>query len=207
MKNILLLGLSLLLAAACGTGNSQQNNQNAQQDPPAATENAAVEPVAETPKAEATPAAKVQNSMLLGEIEKQDFLSPPFDSWFNANYDSYTPGHEELAKIQSNLSDVDSIRVYMGTWCPDSRREVPQFFKILDAAEYDLDKVEMVAVDRSKKAPDGSHELYQVSMVPTFIFYKNGEEIGRYVEHPRESIEKDIAKIVSGEAYKHSYDY
>jgi hypothetical protein len=42
--------------------------------------------------------------------------------------------------------------------------------------------------------------------VPTFIFYKDGKEIGRYVEYARVSLEKDILKIVSGLPYKHSYD-
>ena len=35
---------------------------------------------------------------------------------------------------------------------------------------------------------------------------KKGKEIGRFVEYPRESVEEDILKIVSGEAYKHSYE-
>ena len=37
-------------------------------------------------------------------------------------------------------------------------------------------------------------------------FYKDGKEIGRYVEYARVSLEKDILKIVSGLPYKHSYD-
>lgn len=206
MKKTLVVGLSLVLAAACGSSNSQQKKEEAAEKAPVATETTKVEPVNEIPKAVQQPAPKVQNSMLLGEIEKQDFLSPPFDSWFNSNYDNYTPGTAEIEKIKANLKDIDMVRIYMGTWCPDSRREVPHFFKILEAADYDLDNVQMVAVDRSKIAPDGSQELYNVFRVPTFIFYRNGKEIGRYVEHSRESIEKDIAKIVSGEAYKHSYE-
>ena len=144
--------------------------------------------------------------MLIGEIEKNDFLSPPFDSWFNANYDNYSPDLEAMEKISANLSDIDLVRVYMGTWCPDSRREVPKFFKLLENTGYDLENVEMIAVDRSKAAPDGSHELYNILRVPTFVFYKDGEEIGRFVERPRESLEKDVAKIVTGEEYKHSYE-
>ena len=207
MKQFLLVGLSLIFAGACGSGNSQQKDSTAPPETPVATESVNVEPEKEATQPEPTPASKVQNGILLGEIQKQDFLSPPFDSWFNSGYDNYTPGQEELAKIKTNLPKVDLIRVYMGTWCPDSRREVPMFFKLLETAGYDLEKVEMIAVDRSKTAPDGSHELYDIQRVPTFVFYKNGEEIGRFVEHSRETLEKDIAKIVSGEDYKHSYDY
>ena len=37
-------------------------------------------------------------------------------------------------------------------------------------------------------------------------FYKKGEELGRYVEYPRETMEKDILKILERKSYKHSYD-
>jgi transcriptional regulator with XRE-family HTH domain len=37
------------------------------------------------------------------------------------------------------------------------------------------------------------------------IFYKDGKEIGRYVEFARETLEKDMLAIVSGKSYKHSY--
>jgi hypothetical protein len=41
--------------------------------------------------------------------------------------------------------------------------------------------------------------------VPTFIFMKDGQELGRIVEYPLESLEKDMAKILSGVDYKHAY--
>ncbi|NEW80631.1 MAG: thioredoxin, partial [Gelidibacter sp.] len=40
----------------------------------------------------------------------------------------------------------------------------------------------------------------------TFIIYKDDKEIGRFVEYPRESVEADLLKIVSGLPYKHSYE-
>ena len=94
----------------------------------------------------------------------------------------------------------------MGTWCGDSKREVPRFYKILDETNFDQDDFELITVNRRKKTPDNLQEGYNIIRVPTFIFYKDGEEVGRYVEYPRETLEKDILKIVTGEPYKHSYD-
>ena len=71
---------------------------------------------------------------------------------------------------------------------------------------FNYKNLELVAVDRSKKTPDNLQEGFNIIRVPTFIFYKNGEEIGRFVEYPRETVEEDILKIVSGEPYKHSYE-
>jgi thiol-disulfide isomerase/thioredoxin len=95
----------------------------------------------------------------------------------------------------------------MGSWCEDSRREIPKFYKILDETKFDVNYLQLIAVDRSKKYDNYEKDL-TIFRVPTIIFYKNGKEIGRFVEYPRETIEKDFLKIISGQPYKHSYvDY
>ena len=94
----------------------------------------------------------------------------------------------------------------MGTWCGDSKRETPRFYKILEETNFDENYFELITVNRSKKTPDNLQEGFNIIRVPTFIFYKEGKEVGRYVEYPRETLEKDILKIVTGQAYKHSYD-
>lgn len=102
------------------------------------------------------------------------------------------------------LKGVD-ITLFLGSWCKDSKREVPRFFKILDAADYNGD-VELIAVDRRKKTPENLQKGKDIKRVPTMIFKKDGEEIGRIVEYPVESLEKDIQKILSGQAYTHAYE-
>ena len=94
----------------------------------------------------------------------------------------------------------------MGSWCGDSKRETPRFYKLLDETGFNQNDFELITVDRSKKTPDNLQEGVDIIRVPTFIFYKDGEEIGRYVEYPRETLEKDILKIITGQPYKHSYD-
>ena len=39
-------------------------------------------------------------------------------------------------------------------------------------------------------------EDLNIELVPTFIIYKKGEEIGRIVETPYDTLEEDIWKIV-----------
>lgn len=149
--------------------------------------------------------AKDASGNLTGNVEKDAFMQAPFSSWFESRYNSYQPDAAAIEGLKVALQDVE-IRAYMGTWCGDSKRETPRFYNILDAAGYDLDNVTMITVDRSKKQPVNLVSGYDIVRVPTFIFYRNGEEIGRYVERPRESLEKDILKIVTGQEYKHSYD-
>ena len=93
----------------------------------------------------------------------------------------------------------------MGTWCGDSKRETPHFYKILEEAGFNFKNLELITVNRSKRTPDNLQKGLNIFKVPTFIFYKNEKEIGRYVEYARESLEKDMLKITSGKEYKHSY--
>jgi hypothetical protein len=73
-------------------------------------------------------------------------------------------------------------------------------------ADFNFKNLDLVTVNRFKKTPENLQEGLNILKVPTFIFYKKGKEIGRYVEYARESLEEDMLKIVSGKAYKHAYD-
>jgi thiol-disulfide isomerase/thioredoxin len=119
--------------------------------------------------------------------------------------ESYKTDESTVNALKKELKGI-KIRAFMGTWCGDSKRETPHFYKILEETNYNLNNLELVTVNRSKKTPDNLQEGYNIKKVPTFIFYKGDKEIGRYVEYARESLEKDLLKIVSGENYKHSYE-
>ena len=129
----------------------------------------------------------------------------PYQGWFDRNFTNYKIDETTIATISKNLKGI-TIKGFMGTWCGDSKRETPRFYKVMEAAKFDFNNLALVTVNRSKRTPDNLQEGLQIIRVPTFIFYKKGKEIGRYVEYPRESLEKDILKIVTQQPYKHSYD-
>ena len=153
----------------------------------------------------AVPGEAEQSGILTGKITEQDLLKAPYVAWFDPMYKSYTPDADQLEVIKSNIGDY-KIRAVMGTWCADSKREIPKFFKILELSNYNLDNFDLEGVTREKVLPDGEETELDVHRVPTIIFYKDGKEVGRFVEYPQESFEEDIAKIVSGEKYRHSYE-
>ena len=86
----------------------------------------------------------------------------------------------------------------MGTWCPDSRREVPRFMRILDMCKFPLDKVTFIGVDNTKLSPIGDYDKLNIERVPTFIFLKNKIEVGRIIENPKTSLEQDMINILTG---------
>jgi len=145
-------------------------------------------------------AKKDTNGYLSGVANKDSFQDDSFKVWFNSRYSEYTVDKEIVDKLKIALKGY-TIKGFMGTWCGDSKRETPRFYKILDETGFDQNNF-----NRDKKTPDNLQEGLNIIRVPTFIFYKGDKEVGRYVEYPRETIEKDILKIVTGQPYKHSYD-
>ena len=150
-------------------------------------------------------AEKNKSGDLVGFANKESFNQDPYKTWFNQKFETYTTDAETIALLKKGLKGI-KIKGFMGTWCGDSKRETPRIYKILEQADYNLKNFELITVNRSKKTPDNLQEGLNIIKVPTFIFYKNGKEIGRYVEYARETLEKDMLKIVSEQGYKHSYD-
>lgn len=137
-----------------------------------------------------------------GELNKEDLLNSPMTyRWFAPKYESFKADEVALKTIKKHINDYDIV-MFMGTWCPDSHREVPRVYKILDETGYDMDHLKVYALAHGMVSKSGEEKGKNITNVPTLIFYKDGKEVNRFVEHPRESLEKDIAKIVSGEPYQ-----
>ncbi len=157
-------------------------------------------------QAQQAKATKNASGDLIGITARADFDQQPYTNWFNSYYTNYTVDQKTTKKLKKALKDV-TIKAFMGTWCGDSKRETPRFYKVLEAAKFDLKNLEMITVNRGKRTPNNLQKGFNIKRVPTFIFYKDGKEIGRYVEYARVSLEKDMLQILTGKDYKHSYDH
>jgi len=145
------------------------------------------------------------NMMLLGKANKKGLTNKEFRAWYKENYYAHELDTITIEALKPKLENV-SIKVFMGTWCSDSQREVPALNKILEEAEYDQTKLEVIAVSHDKDTPDHLEKGMDIQYVPTIIFYKNEKEIGRYVELAQETLEKDMLAILNESGYKHSYE-
>ncbi len=141
--------------------------------------------------------------ILLGKQNRKAIETKPYNSWFVKNY-MYQPDQKSLATLHSSLNDI-TITVFMGTWCEDSVIHVPALYGILDAVQYDTEKVTLITVSEDKDTPEGLEEGMDIQYVPTIILFKNGKELGRIVESPVETLEADLVKIATGEPYAHTY--
>jgi thiol-disulfide isomerase/thioredoxin len=138
---------------------------------------------------------KKHQEILVGYCTREGFVTCSFDSAYQAGYGPYTPDTAAMRLLSPGMNEI-TIKLVMGTWCGDSKDQVPHFYKILDLLKFDFSKLSLICVDRTKAAPGIDLAPLSINLVPTFIFYRNDKEIGRIIETPTISLEKDMLRII-----------
>ena len=142
---------------------------------------------------------KTGKPMLLGAISIEELQQEPFAEWYQMESDGYEVD-TELTNAISNPGQY-TYEVFLGTWCGDSRREVPRMEKIFSEMGIDMSNVLIVTLDRDKISPNGEQEGKDIRYVPTLIVNKDNQEIGRIVESPSSetaTLESDLFEISLG---------
>ena len=137
----------------------------------------------------------MDTKMLLGKISRHDLQADPDANWFIAAYEDYTPDAATIIPLQQHI-DITQIVMYIGNWCQDCREQVPAFYKILDTILFDEGKLLVAGMDRDKNIPGKEIPLPDIHRIPTFIILKDNKEIGRIVEKPIITLEKDFLDIL-----------
>lgn len=152
---------------------------------------------------------QVATEILYGAIERSSLQKSPFDKWFVPGYQDYQPSSDVIRSLKKSDLKGICIEVFFGTWCGDSRREVPRFLKLLDEIGISEKNIRLIAVGGSdsliKQSPAHEEAGKGIFRVPTFIFYKNDKELGRINEYPVNSLERDLYAILSNEVYSPNY--
>ena len=148
------------------------------------------------------------NAQLLGKCTRARLEQPPYNSWFDRNYNIYTIDSVTADRLRTSLTGK-KFRIFMGTWCGDSQREVPRIYKLLDFCGIDPAAVQLIMVSASesmyKQSPGHEEKGMDIFRVPDLIVYNQGRELGRIVESPVSSLEKDLLTISSGQEYTPHY--
>jgi thiol-disulfide isomerase/thioredoxin len=137
-----------------------------------------------------------QSTWLLGYFSQNKLTYEPHATWYYKGFDEYVPDAEAMEALQGIDKNGLSIRIVVGTWCPDSRREVPRFMKVLEIWRFPPENVTFIGVDDLKNSPIGDYDDLDIQRVPTFIIYKNNIEAGRIIENPMTSLEQDMVIIL-----------
>ena len=138
--------------------------------------------------------------ILVGKGHRSGLQKKHYNEWFDANYRDYRPDLQTVNKLKPVVNDYNFV-IVMGTWCPDSREQVPVLFKILDLAGY-RQNPDIYFVPRQYKSYKPT-KTYHIIRVPTIIVYRDGQEKGRIIEYPMKSMEADLLKIMTTNQYRH----
>ena len=150
------------------------------------------------------------NTFLIGQINLEGLQSQPYASWLQSGFDNYKVDETLTTLLKEKLADYQ-IKLFLGTWCGDSKRETPRLIKILEATDFPVQQLEIIALDyrkgHYKTSPTGEEKGLNIIKVPTIIFFKDGKEVNRIVESPLESLEEDMAQIIFQKGYTPNYAY
>lgn len=148
------------------------------------------------------------NTILAGHCPLSMMQQNPYKEWFDQSYNGYIVD-TTITQQLSHLLNKITIEIFLGSWCGDSKREVPRMIRILQAASFDTSKLKLVFVDNStstyKQSPQHEEKGKNIFRVPTFIIYNGNKESGRIVESPVLSLEKDLLTILQHDPYTPNY--
>lgn len=148
------------------------------------------------------------NAVLLGKTTRERLQQAPFDAWFISGYDGYKIDTAAANQLKPFLKNKRFL-IFMGSWCGDSRREVPRMYKLLDYCGIPSSQIELVNVDYRdsvyKQSPTHEERGLNIHRVPDLLVYDKQVEIGRVVESPVISWEKDLLAILKDEGYTPKY--
>jgi len=125
---------------------------------------------------------------------------PEFWVEYLSHYADYVIDGEKLVEIAQELNGKTiKIIAVIGTWCGDTREQMPVLQKILDNLQEDKPAIDYIGVNRDKLADGLDISSLNICFVPVFIFYENDRELGRIVEMPSSTMESDIIEILRKE--------
>lgn len=155
-----------------------------------------LEPTAKAPIPVANAPVEVNGEpLLLGPLHYAELLQY-FPQW-----EAQDQAYEADPQLVAALKRVDTpfeVVCYLGSWCGDSRRGVPPFVRMLEAAENPNIRLKLIGVDRQKDDPEHTAPALDIQRVPTFLIYENDREIGRLIEFPlTENFVQDFLEIVN----------
>lgn len=147
--------------------------------------------------------------ILYSALTADSLQQQPYSKWFTKNYNEYTTNQQIKKQLTAISLKGLSVEIFMGTWCGDSKREVPRFLKILDDINFEKKNVKIIGLGGSdslyKQSPQGQEKGKGIFRVPVFIIYKNGIEMGRINEFATTTLERDFLAITTNTAGSTNY--
>lgn len=154
--------------------------------------------IGEEPKGGEAKKEEKDEPVLMGPLDREQ-IEAAVPDWVQAEVEAQPDpaAAQALAAVEPGAE----VAVFLGTWCSDSRREVPRLWKALDATGgMATFAIRYIGVDREKKEPAAAIAASDIRFLPTFIVQRDGRETGRIVETSPHGVEQDLLDLLTGKA-------
>lgn len=131
--------------------------------------------------------------VLLGKVSKKQLSNEQKFNWFLSGIKAYTPKKPVIDSLKS-YTDF-SIVIVLGTWCSDTKEQLPKMIKVLEAINMSEKNLQLIAVGREKKVKK-KYARFQAESVPTFFVIRSNDIIGKIIEAPAKSMEEDLLAML-----------
>jgi tetratricopeptide (TPR) repeat protein len=146
---------------------------------------------------------------LWGIVTRDSLIKEPHASWFKKGYDDYQPTPSVIEVLKRLKTNDLSVKIFFGTWCGDTKRELPRLQKVLDAMDFPKDKISYIAVSSKdsiyKQSKNREERGYNIFRVGCYVIERKDVEVNRITEFPVLSMERDLLAILSGQNYTPQY--
>jgi hypothetical protein len=154
----------------------------------------------------AAPAAAPDPQVLVGPVTREQ-VETAVPAWVQAGVEAKPD--LAAARALAGVAPGAEVTVLLGTWCSDSRREIPRLWKAFDeigatsggGAGGGLPfTLTYIGVDEAKREPAAAVTAAGLTNVPTLIVRRDGREVGRIVESSPHGVEVDLLALLGGKA-------
>jgi tetratricopeptide (TPR) repeat protein len=153
--------------------------------------------------------AQPKEAHLWGIVTRDSLEKEPHASWFKKNYADYQPTPSVIEAFKSLKINEFQLKIFFGTWCGDTKRELPRLLKVLDVIGFPKANIQFIATSSEdafyKQSKNREERGYHIFRVGTYVIERNGVVVNRICEYPVFSMERDLWTIFSGQKYTPQY--
>lgn len=145
-----------------------------------------------------TPESHHDDEYYLGAITSQQLLEQ-YDIFAQTKAENENPATASQIEAFAKQLDGKTLKVFFGTWCHDSQREIPRLLNLIEQVKQQHQDIafdlEMIAVAPFEQRDKTIVEQFKVRYVPTIILLAQGKEIARITESTEVNLAADLTTM------------
>lgn len=149
---------------------------------------------------------KKGDTHLWGKSSIEDFSTGDYAEWYSKSVKDYKT---EISANEAFLFNDIDVEIFVGTWCGDTKYLVPKFIETWKQMGLNTDRLSIIALHNEgsdyKQGPNKETVGRNIHRVPTFVFSKSNQEIGRIVERTVYDLDTDMMLIANKQPYEERY--